>query len=304
MMRLVLVLLLVVVGAVAAAMLWQHRRYVHARRAIVQDQQPLLHASDVFHVVMFLELAPGGELFESVRKLRDSLESGDRAKVVYAGKVALNASPSRQLVESFGEAVPWDAIVLLQLPSRETWDRVAASEDLARALAPFSQTYSHGMQRSALQNLMIPQGLLAKRLHQLATRAPSGLPFTPAPPQDRRLPTDAPLEKLSAEAELGSQAVAVVNLVLQGTPEEMAADRGYVDRMFGLMAEVGNGPMHMGRAVTLERDTRFDHVALVYYPGVDYFRSMLESTFFNGIIGGKQLGDTQASVTVPILGRL
>jgi hypothetical protein len=31
---------------------------------------------------------------------------------------------------------------------------------------------------------------------------------------------------------------------------------------------------------------------------------MGRSRFFQGIVGGKQLGDTQASVTVPILDRL
>ena len=32
--------------------------------------------------------------------------------------------------------------------------------------------------------------------------------------------------------------------------------------------------------------------------------SMLGSTFFNGIVGGKQLGDTLAFITVPVLSRL
>jgi hypothetical protein len=71
--------------------------------------------------------------------------------------------------------------------------------------------------------------------------------------------------------------------------------------MIGAMAERGCGPMHMGRAVTLEGDADFDDVAIVYYPGVAYFAEMLGSNFFQGIIGDKQLGDTQATVTVPIL---
>ncbi len=303
-MRALLLVLVVLLGVVAASMLWQHRRYVHARRAFAQDQQPLLHSGDVFHVVTFLELAPGSDLFESVGKLRSQLEAGGAARMVYAGKVALNAQHSRQLVEAFGEEVPWDAIVLVQFPSREAWDRTAASEDWKRALAGFARTYSHGMQRAALANLMIPQAFLATRVRQLVTRAPSLYPFEPAPKEEWVIPKEAPFERLSAERELGAQAAVVVNLILPGSEAEVAADRQYVGHMFELMAQMGNGPLHMGRAVTLEKGTRYQNVAIVYYPGVEYFRSMLESRFYQGIIGRKQLGDNQSSITVPILGRL
>ena len=70
------------------------------------------------------------------------------------------------------------------------------------------------------------------------------------------------------------------------------------------MAEGGYGPMHIGSAVRLESDFDFEEVTLVYYPGVEFFADMARSTFFRGIIGGKTLGDTQTSLTVPILDRL
>ena len=70
------------------------------------------------------------------------------------------------------------------------------------------------------------------------------------------------------------------------------------------MAEGGYGPMHMARAVRVEGDADFDQVVLVYYPGIDFMRSMVESSFFNRIVGGKQPGDTLALITVPILGEL
>jgi uncharacterized protein (DUF1330 family) len=304
MIRLFIVLAIAAVACVGVAILWQHSRYVHARRTFVQDRQPLFHSSGVFHVVTFLELAPGSDLFESVRMLRDTLEAGAAATLVYAGKVALNAQQSEQLTRAFGEPVPWDAIVCVQFPSREAWDRVAQSEELKRALAPFRRTYSHGMKRSALANLMIPQGLLARRVQQILTRAPSQFPFEPAPREEWVMPQNAPFGRLTDERELGQHAAVVVNLILPGTPEQVEADRGYVDRMFDLMAEVGNGPMHMGRAVTLERGTHYEAVAIVYYPGVEYFRSMAESRFYQSILGNKQLGDNQSSITVPILDRL
>jgi hypothetical protein len=74
--------------------------------------------------------------------------------------------------------------------------------------------------------------------------------------------------------------------------------------MFGLMAEMGNGPMHIGAAVTLEGQADFDNVVIVYYPGVEYFAELIQSEFFTGIVGGKQLGDTLSSPTVPLLPHL
>jgi hypothetical protein len=299
--RFAVLLILVLVTGSAAAMLWQHARYAEARRQWVQDHQPLFHSAAVFHVATFLELAPGADLFESVRRLRAQLEAGDDAKLVYAGKVAVNAQPSKQLVAAFGEEVPWDAIVLTQFASREAWDRTSTSEGYRRALTSFARTYAQGMKRSAWQNLLIPQGLLALRIRQIVTRAPSHYPFEPASNLDPRVSDEPRFAGLARERELGARAAVVVNLILPGTSEQAEADRGYVREMFGLMAEGAHGPMHVGRAVTLERGAKFERVALVYYPGVDYFRDMVMSRFYQRIFGGKQLGDTQASITVPIL---
>jgi hypothetical protein len=56
--------------------------------------------------------------------------------------------------------------------------------------------------------------------------------------------------------------------------------------------------------VTIEGDAEFDDVNIVYYPGIDYLISLMQSKFYNGIVAGKQLGDTLAIPTVPILDRL
>ena len=71
-----------------------------------------------------------------------------------------------------------------------------------------------------------------------------------------------------------------------------------------LLAEVGHGPVHLGRAVTLEDDVDFDQVVIVSYPGIEYFVELVQSKFFTGIVGGKQLGDDLSSPTVPILQHL
>jgi hypothetical protein len=71
-----------------------------------------------------------------------------------------------------------------------------------------------------------------------------------------------------------------------------------------LMAEVGHGPLHIGRAISLQDQVDFDRVVLVYYPGVKYFIDMLQSTYYTSIFGNKQLGDNLSFPTVPILDRL
>jgi len=278
--------------AAVVAIAWQHRRYLRARRDLVRDLQPLFHSSDAFHVLTFLQVEDGADVIEEVAKLRGQLETA--ARVVYAGKVALNGLQSSQLGD-----VPWSAVVLVQYPTRAAYDAVAADEGYRQALSGFARTYSHGLVRSAARNLLIPIALLGERVRQIATRAPSHFPFSPRPRDE--LPEE--IERFAAllrERELGERAVLVVNLLKGGTPDQRAADRAYGRLMFGSMAEGGHGPMHMGRAVQLEDGGDFDRIALVYYPGVDYFAAMVRSEFYQGIVGDKQLGDTQASITVPL----
>ena len=111
----------------------------------------------------------------------------------------------------------------------------------------------------------------------------------------------SPIEAARAYNE---NAVVVFNLVLSGRAAEQKANRAYDRKMVGLFAAHGHGPSHMGKSVTLEGDAEFEGVGIVYYPGLDYFISLMRSKFYNGIVGGKQLGDTQAIPTVPILDRL
>jgi hypothetical protein len=296
------IVLAIVVLAAVAACLWQEARYLRIRREVVQDRQPILHG-DVFHVLTLLELAPGQDLLGAVRKLRGSVELGGGGRVVYAGKVALDALSSAQLVEHFGEEVHWSAVVLVQYASRADWQRAAASDAVRGALRAFPRTHSTGLERSAAQNLALPLVLLWVRARQIVTGAPSHFPFERAPDLPEVFERLA-IPRLTAERELGRHAAVVVNLNREGTADAQAADRAYVSEMFGLMAEGVHGPMHVGRAVRLEGEAEFDTVALVYYPGVDYFADMARSRFYREIVGGKQLGDAQASITVPILDRL
>lgn len=304
MIRITVLAVAALIVVIVAAVIWQHMRYVKTRRNLVHDQQQLLYPAQAFHVLSYLKLAPGTELLDAVRRLRTAVENQGRAQMVYAGKAVTSPLESTQLIERFGAAVQWDAVVLVQYPSRKAFESFRATEAARTAMMPFSQSYSQGMRRPAQLNLLVPQILLGIRARQILTRAPSLLPFVPADAEQVAEPMRRTGERLLAELDWGREAILVANLIKNGTPEEMAADKQYGAKMFALMAEVGNGPMHFGKAVTIEMDTSFDNVAMVYYPGVQYFYDMATSRYFTDIFADKKLGDSQATITVPILHRL
>ena len=266
---------------IVAAMVWQHRRYVAARRDVVQDQQRLFHARDVFHAVLFLRSAPGVDVIDAVGALKRATEPLG-ASWIYAGKAALIPLQSSQLQQT-----PWTAVALLQFPSRDAFDRAASGDAWRAALDPFEETYTHGFERSALTSVAIPQMLLAGRALQLLRGQPSHFPFEPAETLTNLPEADAWAEQLLRERELGRDAIVIVNLQRLGTREQQAADRAYAAAMFGPMAEAGYGPLHVGRAVTVEGEARFDGVAIVYYAGVQLFADMMRSAWVPADLHGQ-----------------
>ena len=297
-MKVVAVVVLIVVLVLGSAMLWQHMRYLGVRRNIVQDHQPILHSSGDFHVLVFVTTAPGADVVEEVRALNRSTE-GSVARWIYAGKAVLAGRQSAQIGEK-----NWSAIVLLQYPSRAAYDRHAQSQEMRTAFGRFDEVYAQGFQRWPVVSAMIPQALLAIRVGQIVRGRSSHFPFERAKGLDAHPEAAENVRRLREETELGAHAVVVVNLMKDGTPDQQAANRRYGASMFGAMAEGGFGPLHIGEAVRIERDYHFDTVALVYYPGVEFFADMMTSDFFQGIYGDKRLEDTQAVITVPILDRL
>ena len=286
----------------ALTMAWQHVRYLRARRDVVQDRQPILHSPRRFHVITFLDVPEGGDVVEAVGRLRREIEASGAAQVVYAGQAAAFTLASSQLGPR-----SWDAVVLVQYPSRERYAAEAKGERLRKALAEFADTYSHGMQRNPVVNLLLPQALLALRFFDVARGHWNVEPLVPMPPSEqpeRRAEVEARVADLLRLRAVNDEALVVFNLTLPGTPEQRAADRSYGLKMITRMAGLAHGPMHVGSAVTLEGDARFQSVVIVYYPGVSYFAELVQSRFFQGIIGDKQLGDTQAVPTVPILAQL
>ncbi|MEM8768969.1 MAG: hypothetical protein AAGE43_16095, partial [Pseudomonadota bacterium] len=146
---------------------------------------------------------------------------------------------------------------------------------------------------------LVPQLLLALETWRQLTFAPDVLPFVPSPIEDDSRSAISTAMLAHADG-LGRDAILIVNLARDGTPEQQAADAGYALAMLGLMADLRYGLMHIGNTVALEHNHEFDQAMLVYYPGSGYFNDLSGSTFFQGIIGDKQLADTQATITVPI----
>lgn len=284
----------------AATVAWQHVRYLRIRRDVVQDRQPLLYGPSTFHVVTFLD-AERSDVIGRVRELRDALERGPNARLIYAGQAAFTRPSSQLGLRS------WDAVVLVQYPSRDAYEATRTTEAYHRALGKFSSHYSHGLRRPALPNLLIPQALLVLRSLHILRGHWTVVPLTAAPTPNAN-PEQAQLHARQADLlqlrPINDDALVVFNLILAGNAAQKAADRSYGTKMLARMAALAHGPVHMGKAVTLEGNARFDTVAIVFYPGVRYFAELVGSRFFQGIIGDKQLGDTQAVPTVPILSRL
>lgn len=296
--RIALVGLLVLAEAAGAAMLWQHFRYLRLRRKVAHDDQRIVAPRGAFHVLLFLTTSPGADVVEELRALRRATE-GSEAAWIYAGKAVAAPLYSAQIGEK-----DCSAVVLLQYPSWVAADRHCKSDEMRTALSRFEEVYPQGFQRLPVANAMIPQLLLALRAAQIVGRQPSHFPFERAQNQDVPPPAEQLAHRLREEMEFGRHAIVIVNLIKKGTREQQAANRRYTMSMLSAMAEGGYGPLHVGRPVRAERNYEFDTVALVYYPGIEFFLDMTRSEYFQAIIGDKQLGDTQAVITVPIRDRL
>lgn len=300
--RLAQALALLTVALLLAAT-WQEMRYQRTRREIVGDRQALFHSPSALHVATLLALASDRKLRPSVRHFAEATEEAG-GHVVYAGQIAGTALTSSQLPRE-----EWDAFVLAQFATPEAYEQAASAPAYLAARASFAHSYAMGMRRSPWVNLAIPVAMLGLRAADWLTFQPTRYPFEPVEdpgalePQQRARRASL-VAALQAHREQGKDAVVILNFIKQGDPAQRAANARYSRAMLRLMAEVGNGPMHIGRAVTLEGDADFDGVAVVYYPGVDYFTELLESRYFTEIIGGKQLADSFSSPSVPLLPHL
>ncbi len=301
------ILTLLLAGAVTTlgtAAVWQHLRYLRVRRERVEDRQPLLYGRATFHTMTLLkvEAAEGreGELAK-LGALRAAIEAPGGGRVVYAGLVGVIMAESKQLAND------WSAVVLAQYPSKDAFARRHESAEVGQVLGGCERSYVHGFRRPALPNLMVPIGLGLMRLLDIALRREPVLPFQPLAAEDALPPIQMKRKEilqLDDYRNIRDDAIVVVNLIQPGTAEQRAADGAYTREMMRGMAEGGYGPMHTGRAIKVEGEHRFAEFVAVYYPGIDHMHAMIGSAFINRIGPGKQLGDTLAVATIPVLSRL
>lgn len=297
-MRILGIVLLLLLGA----MLWQHVRYLNLRRDVVQDHQELVYPASRFHVITYLGVAEGEDVIKAIAALRREIEAVGAAKMVYAGQAALTVESSQLAPQN------WDAVVLVEYPSRSAYEAAAENPRQRDALAAFRAVYSHGMARSPVANLLLPQLLLALRAGDILRGNWNVEELEPASVEGASSEQVAlfreRMKSLLSLASVNDKAVVIFNLAKPGSEAEQARNRSYGLTMLTRMAALAHGPMHLGSAVPVEGDAQFDDVVIVYYPGVDYFSRLARSRFFQGIIGDKQLGDTLVVLTVPILSRL
>lgn len=287
---------LALVLVVTPLMCWQHGRYQDFRRARAHDRQSSFYAGDAFHVLWLLELAPGQALEPSLRGFVGAVEAASGTPI-YAGRAAGSTIVSNEFDTS-----AWDAVLLAQFPSRETYD--AAWLEPARAV--FQRSYAQGFVRPVALNLVLPQMLLGVRLFDLVTLQPSIFPVVPDPDIDMKAPKNPRFAEIfGALGDDAQRGLVFVNLVQAGTPEQEAGASGVHPRkMARAMAEGGYGPLHVGEAVTLEGDAEFERVMINYYPGTEFFLSLMSSTFIQETLRGYQPSGMEAVPTVPILDRL
>ncbi len=280
------------------------RKHSQLRRGALFDRQDLFHNADAFHVVSALKLKPGQELLEGVGRYVRAVEQ-QGAEVIYAGKVAFPRPRKSQQMPD----LEWEAFVVSQYATRDAWEAAAASDSYMGLKSEFTRVWSLGMTRKATQNLAVSLWMLRKRIRHLISRAPATYPFQPVEvPEDKRdqvATLKTFLGQVASENEAFSKdALVIINFQKFGSASERRANNKYGDSMMSMLAEVGHGPVHLGRAVSLEDDVDFDQVVIVSYPGIRYFVEMVQSRFYTGIFGGKQLGDDLSSPTVPILQHL
>ncbi len=284
---------------VIAAMVRQHAFYAEVRRSAAQDHQSAVYSAGSFHAVTFLKsslaVPSADQTMAELRAFKSATENLGDAKWIYAGKVVENGQGSEQLGD-----IGWTATALVQYPSKDAYLKAIATSAYQDALAAFDTHYTHGAHRPVLRNLLFPQMMLLTRVIK-GFGSVDGYPFEPA--DTARLPDQfhTIVAKLRAERELGKDGMVVFNLQKQGTPEQQAADAKYVAPMIALMAQLGYGPMHFATADPLPGNRDFENVAIVFYPGTDFFADMIGSNFYQNIFGDKQLGDNQSTITVPVL---
>jgi len=291
-------LLVLIVGIIS----WQQYRYHQIRRMAAEDQQTILHSRKVFHVMYFFTVHDGEKVIESAKRFWENIASKTEAQLIYAGQAAWTAQ-SKQIND-----VQWDGVLLVEYGSREQFDAHWQTADAKEASSAFSHWYAHGMERHPIANFTLPIVLLKTRLTDLLQGKLQLPPLVQPPAYDTAPEYDflrSRVARLRAVNMINPNGLVVFNLLKHGSAEERAANNEYTSTMLSRMAASAHGPLHIGRAASIDSGSddsgvQFDQVAIVFYPSATYFSQLISSEFFINIFASKQLADSTSVPTIPI----
>lgn len=294
----------IVLSCLAAVLLvavWQHYRYWRIRRDMAQDRQQLLHAADVFHVIVFFKLHSGDKVVDTCRRFTQQIVSGRSARLIHAGQAAFTEH-SQQL-----GARDWDGVMLFEYPSRSDFEHNRAAPETAIARRLFADSYIHGMRRNRRLSSAIPLFLLRRRVRDILTGK-----WHPEPLQASPEFATSPeygiwrnrVGRLRALHEINRHGAVMYNLIKYNADKSRGAEMRDTGKLLSRMAAMNHGPLHIGRSVALEEFARFDRIYITYYPSARYLADLLASQHFASMIGKHRMADIVRVPTVPITHRL
>ncbi len=290
-----------VLVVIVTVVIWQEVRYRRVRRTRAQDYQRTLHPGNAFHVLVFFKLGSGDKLVPTARRYLELVTEASKAKLVYAGQAAFTVQ-SEQM-----EGQDWDGVLLLEYPSREDYQLSCDDYRTGAARGLFADSYYHAMRRNRKVSAAMPRYLLALRLRDILRGRWRMEPFRPS----TEFETFPELQvwrdrvgRLRALHEVNRTGLVVFNLLKFPSPGGQAAVEDAGAGLLSRMAALGHGPLHVGRAVVLEKLARFDRVFVIYYPSARYFADMLSSQYYASMTGYRQPGDAIRVPTVPVTAQI
>jgi hypothetical protein len=171
----------------------------------------------------------------------------------------------------------------------------------------FADSYFHGLRRDRTVNAFIPVYLFELRLKDVLRGKRRADPLV-KPPELASLPEyddiRARISRLHALHEVNRQGLVVYNLVKRRRPAPPAIANDLDARLRARMAADGHGPLHIGRAVSMEYNAGFDSIYVVHYPSARYYGELLTSQHYRTMVDSYRLLDTMIVPTVPMTNRL
>ncbi len=293
-------LLAVVTTVILAAMLIQHLRYLRIRRRFAEDSQRILHPAEAFHVIVFFKVRSGQKVVESARNFTHQVLDGGPARLIYAGEAGFTLHSAQLGVHS------WDGVVMFEFPTRLDYAegytaRYAAARDV------FADSYFHGLRRDRTVNAFIPQYFLRLRFYDILRGKWRVDPLVKAPELVSMPEFDdirSKVSRLHALHEINRQGLVVYSLVKRNRSAAPAVAGDPDARLRARMAAHSHGPLHIGRAVSMEFNAGFDSIYIVHYPSARYYGDLLSSQFYHTLVDNHRLSDAMIVPTVPITYRL